>query len=54
MKKLLVVAIACLFVAGFSATAKAISLPPGGSTNGPFGASLLPGSYTVVATLSYH
>lgn len=29
MKKLLIVAIACLFVAGFSATAKAVSLAPG-------------------------
>jgi len=29
MKKLLIVAVACLFVAGFSATAKAVSLVPG-------------------------
>ena len=40
MKELLIMAIGCLLIAGFSTTAKAISLSVGGSTTGPFGTNL--------------
>jgi hypothetical protein len=50
MKKLLVIAIAFSFVAGFSATAKAISLPPGTSITSSFGTDLSVGA-TLIATL---
>lgn len=53
MKKLLIVAIACLFVAGFSATAKAFSLVPGGLIS-PFssGSFTLPSGATLLASIN--
>jgi len=53
MKKLLIVAIAILFVAGFSATAKAFSLVPGGLIS-PFssGSFTLPSGATLLAFIN--
>lgn len=52
MKKLLVVAIACLFVAGFSVTAKAVSLVPGQTIFSVPGTFSLPGGSVLDATVN--